>query len=280
MKEYKVFVNDTLIAETGNNHPLQIEGKIEIKSAGGVLEMELSIYNLSQKNRKLASQNPVNTITLELNGTVVFDGEIINNTTQNLNYTDIVTTYYCKEYNGVRLDQTLSVSVRLSTLGGILSDLSSAAGIPVVNRATNVGVLRFTAVGSVKEILDQVKAEYGINYSISNRQIRVWDAGSSFALEPVLIPPNEIAINGLTLGLGTGTGILFAQFKLRPELQSGDKIQINNTDYLKLTGNVYTIQPERDVITSEDGTYTIDEMAHTFNYYSPQPFETTVRGLF
>jgi len=280
LKEYKIFVNNTLIAETGNNHPLQIEGKIEIKSAGGVLEMELSVYNLSQKNRKLASQNPVNTIILELNGTVVFDGEIINNTTQNLNYTDIVTTYYCKEYNGARLNQVISVSVRISTLSGILSELSRKAGIPVVNNASDQAALRFTAVGSVKEILDQVKAEYGINYSISNRQIRIWDAGGSFALEPVLIPPNEIAINGLTLGLGTGTGVLFVQFKLRPELQSGDKIQINNTDYLKLTGSVYTVQPERNVITSEDGTYTIDEMVHTFNYYSSQPFETTIRGLF
>ena len=258
-------------------NPLQIEGTIAIKSSGGVREMMLSIFNLSSSNRSKALDGEVNSIQVELNNGIVFDGDIINAQDQHINYTDISSTYFCKEYSGAS-NKTHRISQKDTTTNKVLVELCTKENKKLNDFSTPENIKKFIEYGDTKSIIDRISSDYGKKAIYQKNTITVLDKDKALPKPVKHIPAQDIANNGVAIGLGSTQGRIFITCKMQPDLQVGDSIKIDNTEFVSFAGTAYATSTKFASLTDNDGDYRILSLVHLFNYYNGR-FETKIEAL-
>ena len=277
MKHYNITLNNSVNINTDVANPLQIEGTIAIKSSGGVREMMLSIFNLSSSNRSKALDGEVNSIQVELNNGIVFDGDIINAQDQHINYTDISSTYFCKEYSGAS-NKTHRISQKDTTTNKVLVELCTKENKKLNDFSTPENIKKFIEYGDTKSIIDRISSDYGKKAIYQKNTITVLDKDKALPKPVKHIPAQDIANNGVAIGLGSTQGRIFITCKMQPDLQVGDSIKIDNTEFVSFAGTAYATSTKFASLTDNDGDYRILSLVHLFNYYNGR-FETKIEAL-
>jgi hypothetical protein len=278
MKQYEIIINDSIRVKSDSNNPLQIQGSINIRLSGGVREMNISIYNLSKLNREKALSKDVNFIKVSLNNSLVFDGEIVNAQNQYINYTDIVTTYFCKTYYSDE-NKKHSVCVKDATTNDVLNATAAKGGFNLVNLSKNKDMGSYSIVGSVRSIFDRLKQNHDLSVIYkASKSIVVSDKNQPTQVKSYHIPTQDVANGGVAIGLGASNGKVFIRCKMQPSLEVGDKVTIDATDFVKLSGNQYnTLKFES--LKDHNGDYVVLTLSHIFNYYGDTAFETQIEAL-
>jgi len=283
MRSYTLSTGNVVLSTTNKPNPLQIEGTI--KSIGIYVYADISIYNLNDSS--INSINTNNTIKLEVDGVIIFEGKINNFTLANKNnFVDKVFTIYCfsdilhKKKYAISKKQTTAQNCLTEIIGNYNNNLlnpfiKDTSFLELVDQTSQPIVLKkFNASGNINQIIDKLTRQlnYDPDQDAISTQVRSKAITVCVKKQKIIVTDNSKSIittipviNIINGSVAFGIASVSLECLIIPDISIDNLVKIDFNNYYNLQNavnlNLVPIQ------TNQDKTYIVKSFVHNINYY-------------
>ena len=128
------------------------------------------------------------------------------------------------------------MSQKNTTTNKVLVELCTKSNKTLNDFSTPEQIKKFFDQGDTRTIIERINSSYGKKAIYQKDAITVLDKEKALPKPVKHIPPQDISQNGVSIGLGSSHGRIFITCKIQPNLQVGDTIKIDNTEFVSFSG--------------------------------------------